>query len=96
MSAFDGLKFDSNRAAPQGRVTTAIATASRRTGVDFNYLLSQARVESSMNPNARASTSSASGLYRFRIWNGLGRERDPENLVRRLLRGRPGREAADP
>jgi hypothetical protein len=65
MSAFDGLKFDSNRAAPQGRVTTAIATASRRTGVDFNYLLSQARVESSMNPNARASTSSASGLYQF-------------------------------
>jgi hypothetical protein len=65
MSAFDGLKFDSNRVAPQGRVTTAIASASRRTGVDFNYLMSQARVESSMNPNARASTSSATGLYQF-------------------------------
>ncbi|MBO9668941.1 MAG: lytic transglycosylase domain-containing protein [Sphingobium sp.] len=64
MSAFDGLKFDTTRSAP-GRVTNAIANASRRTGVDFNYLMSQARVESSLNPNARAATSSASGLYQF-------------------------------
>ncbi|HEY1125003.1 MAG TPA: transglycosylase SLT domain-containing protein [Sphingobium sp.] len=64
MSAFDGLKFDTTRSAP-GRVTNAIANASRRTGVDFNYLLSQARVESSLNPTARAATSSATGLYQF-------------------------------
>lgn len=64
MSAFDGLNFDTTRSAP-GRVTNAIANASRRTGVDFNYLLSQARVESSLNPNARAATSSATGLYQF-------------------------------
>lgn len=47
------------------RVTNAIATASRRTGVDFGYLLGQAKIESSMNPTARASTSSATGLYQF-------------------------------
>lgn len=64
MSAFDGLNFDTTRSAP-GRVTNAIANASRRTGVDFNYLLSQARVESSLNPTARAATSSATGLYQF-------------------------------
>jgi len=65
MSAFDGLKFDSESYAQQGRVTQAIATASRRTGVDFKYLMDQARIESSLNPNAKAGTSSASGLYQF-------------------------------
>ncbi|CCW19007.1 Flagellar protein FlgJ [peptidoglycan hydrolase] [Sphingobium indicum BiD32] len=47
------------------RVTNAIAMASRRTGVDFAYLLGQAKIESSMNPTARATTSSATGLYQF-------------------------------
>lgn len=47
------------------RVTNAIAMASRRTGVDFAYLLGQAKIESSLNPTARASTSSATGLYQF-------------------------------
>lgn len=51
---------------PSGnRVTNAIAMASRRTGVDFSYLLGQAKIESSLNPSARASTSSATGLYQF-------------------------------
>jgi len=47
------------------RVTNAIAMASRRTGVDFSYLLGQAKIESSLNPSARAATSSATGLYQF-------------------------------
>ena len=47
------------------RVTNAIAMASRRTGVDFSYLLGQAKIESSLNPTARATTSSATGLYQF-------------------------------
>jgi len=47
------------------RVTNAIAMASRRTGVDFAYLLGQAKIESSMNPTARATTSSATGLSQF-------------------------------
>lgn len=49
----------------QNRVTTAIQKASAKTGVDFNYLVKQANVESSMNPNAKARTSSATGLYQF-------------------------------
>jgi len=61
MSAFDGLSVSGSA----NRVTNAIALASRRTGVDFNYLMGQAQVESAMNPTARASTSSASGLYQF-------------------------------
>lgn len=48
-----------------GRVQSAIAVAARKTGIDFTYLLGQAQVESSLRPDARASTSSASGLYQF-------------------------------
>lgn len=47
------------------RVQSAIAQASSRTGVDFDYLLGQARLESGLNANARATSSSASGLYQF-------------------------------
>lgn len=43
----------------------AIARASQRTGVDFQYLLAQAKLESSLDPSARAGTSSAAGLYQF-------------------------------
>jgi hypothetical protein len=47
------------------RSHAAIADASRRTGVDFGYLLAQARIESGLDPNARARTSSATGLFQF-------------------------------
>jgi hypothetical protein len=46
-------------------VRAAIARASQATGVDFDYLLAQAKIESSLNPQAKASTSSAAGLYQF-------------------------------
>jgi hypothetical protein len=46
-------------------VRAAIARAARATGVDFDYLLAQAKLESSLDPSARASTSSAAGLYQF-------------------------------
>lgn len=47
------------------RITRAIAQSARRTGVDFDYLMGQARIESGFNPNAKAPTSSATGLYQF-------------------------------
>ncbi len=46
-------------------VQAAIARAAQTTGVDFQYLLAQARLESSLDPGARAGTSSAAGLYQF-------------------------------
>ncbi len=53
--------------APQanGNVRDAIARASQSTGVDFDYLLAQARLESGLDPDAKARTSSATGLYQF-------------------------------
>lgn len=47
------------------RVGAAIQRAAARTGVDFDYLMNQARVESGLNPDARARTSSATGLFQF-------------------------------
>lgn len=46
-------------------VLNAIQSASASTGVDFSYLVQQAKAESSFNPEAKAKTSSASGLYQF-------------------------------
>ena len=62
-----------NGESGRDRVTAAIQLASARTGVRFDYLLSQARIESSLNPNARARTSSATGLFQFieQTWLGM-------------------------
>ncbi len=46
-------------------VLDAVQNASARTGVDFDYLVDVARVESRFNPTAQARTSSARGLYQF-------------------------------
>lgn len=48
-----------------GEVHAAIARAAEATGVDFSYLLAQAKLESGLDPSAQARTSSASGLYQF-------------------------------
>ena len=57
-----GLAASAPRSA---RVHAAIAEASARTSVDFDYLMAQARVESALDPSAKARTSSAAGLYQF-------------------------------
>jgi hypothetical protein len=64
-----------------GRVQSAIAQASSRTGVDFSYLLGQAKLESGLNANARAGTSSASGLYQFieQSWLAVVKKHGAEN-----------------
>ena len=55
-----------------GAVKAAIAQAAERTGVAFDYLLQQAKVESGLNPNAQAGTSSAAGLFQFIDQSWLG------------------------
>src|SRR5690242_9214707 len=39
--------------------------AGEKSGVDFNYLVQTAQRESAMNPNAKAPSSSAVGLFQF-------------------------------
>jgi hypothetical protein len=50
---------------PTEKVIAAIKRASDMTGVDFGYMMAMAEKESGFNPNAKASTSSASGLYQM-------------------------------
>ena len=59
-------------ATGQEQARLAIASASRVTGVDFDYLLAQAKIESGLNPAAKAATSSAAGLYQFTKSTWLG------------------------
>lgn len=47
------------------KIADAIQTASAKTGVDFSYLLQQAQVESSFKADAKAKSSSATGLFQF-------------------------------
>jgi hypothetical protein len=47
------------------RIRAAIAQAAASTGVDFGYLYNQARIESSLDPQAKARSSSAAGLFQF-------------------------------
>ncbi len=51
---------------------SALRGAADRTGADFGYLLSTAMRESSLNPEAKASTSSATGLFQFIEQTWLG------------------------
>jgi hypothetical protein len=58
--------------AAQGHVRQAIYNAASATGIDFSYLMNQARVESGFDPGAAAKTSSATGLYQFIEQSWLG------------------------
>lgn len=52
--------------SPPGEATHAlIARASRETGANFDFMVQTAARESNFDPNARATTSSASGMYQF-------------------------------
>jgi hypothetical protein len=86
-----------------GRVANAIASASRTTGVDFAYLMGQAQIESSMDPNARSSASSATGLYQFldqswlKVVSDHGTEHGLDWAANAIQRGANGRYfVADP
>lgn len=54
------------------KIQAAIAAASRKTGIDFSYLIGQAQVESGLRADAKAATSSATGLYQFIEQSWLG------------------------
>lgn len=83
--------------AAAGRVQSAIQRAAAKTGVDFDFLMGQAKVESGFNASARARTSSATGLYQFieQSWLGVMKEHGAEhgmgwaaNSIQRTASGR--------
>jgi hypothetical protein len=56
----------------RGVVSAAIEKASSATGVDFGFLMRTAKRESGYNPQAKAGTSSAAGLFQFVEQTWLG------------------------
>src|SRR5262245_48904676 len=62
-----------NVGAAGANVTGAIRRAAKSTGASFEYLLATAKVESNLNPNSSAPTSSAAGLFQMleQTWLGV-------------------------
>ena len=60
-------------------VAGAIRQAASATGTSFDYLLATAKVESGLNPQAGASTTSARGLFQFieRTWLATMKQAGP-------------------
>jgi hypothetical protein len=54
-------------------VANAIQRAAQTTGASFEYLLATAKVESNFNPDLKAKSSSATGLFQFieQTWLGM-------------------------
>jgi len=50
---------------PSQRIAYAIQNAAAKTGVNFAYLLNKAQQESGFDTNAKASSSTATGLFQF-------------------------------
>src|SRR5258708_6527673 len=92
-----------DKTAADRSVVGALSRAAQRTGADFGYLLQTAMRESSLNPNAQATTSSASGLFQFvdQTWLGTvkqhGTEHGLANYADAITMGSDGRfQVADP
>ena len=66
MAAYADLaRSDAARFGIDHGVVAAIRLSSVRTGVDFAYLMKLAATESNFEPESKAATSSATGLYQF-------------------------------
>ncbi|HYA06707.1 MAG TPA: transglycosylase SLT domain-containing protein [Xanthobacteraceae bacterium] len=66
------MLVDPSNATAATAVTGAIRQAAQATGTSFQYLLATAQVESDLNPQAGAATSSARGLFQFLEQTWLG------------------------
>jgi hypothetical protein len=75
----DTASFAAGLESVRTQVTGVIKQAANATGASFEYLLSAAKMESNLDPNAAASTSSARGLYQFieQTWLGTVKEAGP-------------------
>src|SRR5690349_15855564 len=94
MSA-DPISTAANAAVAQ--ITGAIRQAARAVGTSFSYLLATAKVESNFDPGAKATTSSAQGLFQFieQTWLATMKDAGPQlgygryaNSIMRMPSGR--------
>jgi len=70
------------QAQPQGDHPLArpLRQAADATGISFDYLIKTAKRESNLNPEAKAASSSATGLFQFieQTWLGLVKRQGPQ------------------
>ena len=59
------MAVDASTPVGSSPITGAIRKAAQATGTSFQYLLATAKVESDLNPNLTARTSTATGLFQF-------------------------------
>jgi len=84
------------------QLTQALSRAGDKNGVDFDYLLQTAMRESSLNPEAKAKTSSAVGLFQFieGTWLEVLKEEGPKlgygSISDKIERTSDGYEVRDP
>ncbi|WP_414468197.1 transglycosylase SLT domain-containing protein [Methylobacterium currus] len=78
-TASQGAAQAAGRAASGNPVIDAIRQGAEKTGAAFDYLLSTAQRESSLNPSAKAGSSSATGLFQFieQTWLGVMKQDGP-------------------
>ena len=95
---------------PANPVVSAIREGAEKTGAGFDYLLKTAQRESALEPDAKAKTSSATGLFQFieQTWLSMVKQEGPKqglsNLCQRdqrrarrpAQRGRSGGAREDP
>ena len=90
-----------SESGPQA-VTRAIRQAAQQSGLDFDLMLGVAQRESSLQADAKASTSSASGLFQFidQTWLGALKQHGEElglgDVANDITRGANGYTVADP
>jgi hypothetical protein len=67
-------------AQPANPVVSAIRDGAAKTGAGFDYLLKTAQRESSLEPDAKAKTSSATGLFQFieQTWLSMVKQEGPK------------------
>ena len=65
---------------PANPVVSAIRDGATKTGAGFDYLLKTAQRESSLEPDAKAKTSSATGLFQFieQTWLSMVKQEGPK------------------
>jgi hypothetical protein len=77
-------------------VLSGIKNASAKTGVSFEFLVAEASRESGLNPQAKAKTTSASGLFQFteQTWLEVIKKNGPDHgladLAKRIRRDEDG------
>jgi hypothetical protein len=85
------------QSTPANPVMDAIRQGADRTGTNFDYLVKTAQRESALDPQAKARTSSATGLFQFieQTWLGMVRSEGPKHgldeAAKAIVQGSDGR-----